>query len=197
MLPAQSAVGQFTGADASLNFYLLTQPADARAVQDEIYSLKVAEMKAADEQAKKQAEDVLKKQSMEQVQKEQPLAASGNFTFEGSWYDASTPKQYFVGGASEPDCDYEIKKNGGHWSIANHCPNLKRSIDRVDVQAGQLRFRLTGHDPAFPYSRVTSPSRYLQTGRSWMAGEPITIKRTLLPAITQFSGFAASKKAQA
>ncbi len=150
---AQTAAGQFAGAGASLNFYLLTQPTDARAIQDEMYRLKVAEMKAADEQAKKQAEDERRKQSMSRCRKSR-IADSGNFTFEGSWYDASTPKQYFVGGGSEPDCDYEIKKSSGHWSIANHCPHLKRSIDRVDVQAGQLRFRLTGHDPAFPFSEV-------------------------------------------
>jgi hypothetical protein len=151
---AQTAVGQFAGAGSSLNFYLLTQPADARAIQDEIYSLKVAEMKAADEQAKKQAEDLRRKQLLDQQQQEQSAVKSGTFTFEGSWYDASTPKQYFIGGKDEPDCDYVIKKSGSHWSIANHCPHLKRSIDRVDVQAGQFSFRLTGHDSGFPYSEV-------------------------------------------
>jgi tetratricopeptide (TPR) repeat protein len=151
---AQTAVGQFEGACTSLNYYLLTQPADARAVQDEIYSLKVAEMKAEDQQTKTQAEELRRSQLQAQKQKEQTIAASGSVTFEGSWYDASTPKQYFVGGESEPECDYTIKKSGGHWSIVNHCPHMKRSIDRVDVQAGQLTFRVTGHDPAFPYSEV-------------------------------------------
>jgi hypothetical protein len=151
---AQSAAGQFAGADASLNFYLLTQPADARAIQDEIYSLKVAELKAADEQAKKQVDEQRKMQLQDQQKNTQSAVNSGAFTFEGIWYDASTPKQYFVGGKDEPDCDYVIKKGGGHWSIANNCPHLKRSIDRIETQAGQFSFRLTGHDPGFPYSEV-------------------------------------------
>jgi tetratricopeptide (TPR) repeat protein len=151
---AQSAAGQFAGAGASLNFYLLTQPSDARAIQDEIYSLKVAELKAEDEQTKKQAEDLRKKQLSEQQKNVQSAVNSGAFTFEGIWYDASTPKQYFVGGKDEPDCDYVIKKNGGHWSIANRCPHLKRSIDHIEVQSGQFSFRLTGHDSGFPYSEV-------------------------------------------
>jgi hypothetical protein len=154
MAAAQSAAGQYAGAGSSLNFYLLTQPADARAIQDEIYSLKVTEMKAEDEQSKKQAEDLRKKQILEQQRKEQTAIKSGAFTFEGSWYDASMPKQYFIGGKDEPNCDYVIRKSGGHWSIANQCPQLKRSIDRIEVQAGQLSFRLTGHDPGFPYSEV-------------------------------------------
>jgi hypothetical protein len=151
---AQSAVGQYADAGISLNFYLLTQPTDARAIQDEIYSLKVAEMKAEDEQAKKQAEEQRKKQLLDQQQKEQTVVKSGSFSFEGSWYDASSPKQYFVGGKDDPNCDYEIRKSGGHWSITNHCPHLKRSIDRLEVLAGQLSFRLTGHDSGFPYSEV-------------------------------------------
>jgi hypothetical protein len=163
---AQTAAGQFAGAGSSLNFYLFTQPADARAVQDEIYSLKVAEMKSEDEQVKKQAEDQRKKQFLDQQQKEQTVVKSGAFTFEGSWYDASTPKQYFVGGKDEPDCDYTIKKSGGHWSIANHCPHLKRSIDRIEVQAGQLSFRLTGHDPGFPYAEVDVTFTLLPDGQS-------------------------------
>jgi hypothetical protein len=151
---AQNAAGQYAGAGVSLNYYLLTQPADARAVQDEIYSLKVAELKAADQQVKKQSEDLRQKQLSDQRQQTQSAVNTGNLTFEGIWYDASTPKQYFVGGKDEPECDYTIKKSGGHWSISNHCPHLKRSIDRVDSQAGQFSFRLTGHDPAFPYSEV-------------------------------------------
>lgn len=167
---AQTAVGQFAGADASLNFYLFTQPADARAIQDEIYSLKVAEMKAEDQQTKKQAEDLRHQQLQAQQQQVQNAVKSGGFTFEGSWYDASTPKQYFAGGKDEPDCDYEIRKSGGHWSIANHCPRLKRSIDRIEALAGQLSFRLTGHDPGFPYSEVAvtftlSPDGKTMNGR--------------------------------
>jgi len=151
---AQTAAGQYAGAGSSLNYYLLTQPADARAIQDQIYSLKVMEMKADDELAKKQAEELRRKQLLDQQQKDQVAVNSGTSTFEGSWYDASTPKKFFVGGHDEPNCDYTIKKNGGHWSIANQCPHLKRSIDHLEVKTGQLSFRLTAHDPAFPYSEV-------------------------------------------
>ncbi|MFZ1085395.1 MAG: hypothetical protein WAN35_10550 [Terracidiphilus sp.] len=151
---AQTAAGQYAGAGSSLNFYLLTQPTDARAIQDEIYSLKVSELKAEDEQTKKQAEELRRKQLLEQQQKDQVAVNSASSSFEGSWYDASTPKQFFVGGKDDPNCDYTIRKNGGHWSVTNPCPNLKRSIDRLEVLAGQFSFRLTGHDPGFPYSEV-------------------------------------------
>ena len=62
---AQKAAEKYDDAVASLNFYLLTQPADARDAQDEIYKLKalkesaaddrkLAEQKAAEEQQRRQ-----------------------------------------------------------------------------------------------------------------------------------------------
>jgi hypothetical protein len=46
---AQKAAEKYDDAVASLNFYLLTQPADARDAQDEIYKLKALKESAADD----------------------------------------------------------------------------------------------------------------------------------------------------
>src|ERR1039458_4692333 len=54
---AQKAAERYDDAIASLNLYLLTQPADARAAQDEIYKLKALKQSAADDQAKRQKEE--------------------------------------------------------------------------------------------------------------------------------------------
>jgi hypothetical protein len=65
---AQKAAEKYDDAVASLNFYLLTQPADARDAQDEIYKLKalkesaaddrkLAERKAAEEQQRRRREE--------------------------------------------------------------------------------------------------------------------------------------------
>jgi len=65
---AQKAAKKYDDAVASLNFYLLTQPADARDAQDEIYKLKalresavddrkLAEQKAAEERQRRQQEE--------------------------------------------------------------------------------------------------------------------------------------------
>jgi len=48
---AQKAAQQYDDAIASLNLYLLTQPADARDAQDEIYKLKALKQSVADDQA--------------------------------------------------------------------------------------------------------------------------------------------------
>jgi hypothetical protein len=48
---AQEAANQYDDAIASLNVYLLTQPADARDARDEIYKLKVDKQAAADQKA--------------------------------------------------------------------------------------------------------------------------------------------------
>ncbi len=47
----QKAASQYDDAIASMNFYLLTQPADARDAQDEIYKLKADKQAAADQKA--------------------------------------------------------------------------------------------------------------------------------------------------
>jgi tetratricopeptide (TPR) repeat protein len=59
---AQKAAGQYDDAIASLNLYLLSQPADARDAQDEIYKLRAdkqaaAEKKAAEEKRKWEEEN--------------------------------------------------------------------------------------------------------------------------------------------
>src|ERR1039458_8665702 len=54
---AQKAAERYDDAIASLNLYLLTQPADARDAQDEIYKLKALKQSAADDQAKRQKEE--------------------------------------------------------------------------------------------------------------------------------------------
>ena len=54
---AQKAAEQYDDAIASLNLYLLTQPADARDAQDEIYKLKALKQSAADDAAKRQQEE--------------------------------------------------------------------------------------------------------------------------------------------
>jgi tetratricopeptide (TPR) repeat protein len=48
---AQKAASQYDDAIASLNLYLLTQPADARDAQDEIYKLEANKQAAADQKA--------------------------------------------------------------------------------------------------------------------------------------------------
>ena len=57
---AQKAAGQYDDAVASLNIYLLFQPADARDAQDEIYKLKALKQTAMDDQtnqARRQQEE--------------------------------------------------------------------------------------------------------------------------------------------
>ncbi len=53
---AQEAAEHYDDAVASLNLYLLFQPADARDAQDEVYKLKADKQAAVDEQLKKQRE---------------------------------------------------------------------------------------------------------------------------------------------
>ncbi|MGD0546392.1 MAG: hypothetical protein ABR991_01020, partial [Terracidiphilus sp.] len=66
----------------------------------------------------------------------------------------SAPNVFFSGGQSDPGCDYQIKQNGGRWSIANSCTRSKRTIDKIEVGVRQLTFRITAHDPGFPYAEV-------------------------------------------
>jgi hypothetical protein len=53
----QKTATHYDDAIASLNLYLLTQPADARDAQDEIYKLKALKQSAAEEQLRKQREE--------------------------------------------------------------------------------------------------------------------------------------------
>jgi tetratricopeptide (TPR) repeat protein len=151
---AQTAAGKYDDAIATLNFYLLAQPTEARNTQDEIYRLKALERKAADEQAKQQTEEQ-QRLSLEDKKRAERAAIDGmNVSVEGKWYQASTPNVYFAGGQSNPECDYVVKQSGGRWSITNGCSKSSRAIDNIEVQPRQLSFRLSGRDSGFPYSEV-------------------------------------------
>jgi len=64
---AQKAAAQFDDAIASLNLYLLTQPADARDAQDEIYKLKALKQAAADEAQRRADEERARANSPEAI----------------------------------------------------------------------------------------------------------------------------------
>jgi hypothetical protein len=151
---AQTAAGRYDDAIASLNFYLLTQPADARNTQDEIYRLKALGQRAAEEQAKKQTEEQQRELLAVRQQDERAATAAGKYTVEGRWYEIPTPNDFFIGGKSNPECDYYVKQDGGRWTIKNNCLVSIRTIDKVEVKTRQLSFRLSGRDPGFPYSEV-------------------------------------------
>jgi tetratricopeptide (TPR) repeat protein len=152
---AQTIAGRYDDAVTSLVFYQAVDPADARATQDEIYRLKALGQRAADEQAKKQAEDQKHKLVQEQKQKERATADAMQYTVEGSWYPVSAPGGYFVGGESNPACDYTVKQNKKGWEIKSTCSPAKRFIDNIEVQPRQLSFRLLGRDPEFQFSQIT------------------------------------------
>jgi hypothetical protein len=147
----QKAQSHYGDASDSLSFYLLTQPADARDVQDEVYGLIALAQKAADDDAKKQAEE--QKRRLLEEQRKEDLAAieSGKHTVEGRWYESPTPNDYFAGGIDKPDCDYVISRSGGRWEIRNACSRSNWSIGNIDVQTRQIAFKLSGHDPGYPY----------------------------------------------
>ncbi|MGA3373589.1 MAG: hypothetical protein ABSC48_17715 [Terracidiphilus sp.] len=151
---AQTDAGRFDDAIASLYLYLLTEPADARNTQDEIYRLRALGQKAADEQAKRQTEEQQRQLMAERQQGEPTDAEAGKYTVEGRWYAIPTQNDFFVGGKSNPECDYIVKQNGGRWTITNGCSASKRTIDKIEVKTRQLSFRLSGHDSSFPYSEV-------------------------------------------
>jgi len=149
---AQKAVGKYNDAIASLNLYQLAQPTDARSAQDEIYSLTVLAQRATDDAAKKQAAELQRK--LEEEQKEQARAEreSRRYTIEGRWYETPTPGDFFIGGKSNPECDYVISQSSGRWSITNSCSKAPWTIDKIQVQARQISFRLSGNDPGYPVS---------------------------------------------
>jgi tetratricopeptide (TPR) repeat protein len=65
---AQKAAAQYDDAIASLNFYLASQPADARDAQDEIYKIKALKQAAADEIATRQRAVDAERQRQEEEQ---------------------------------------------------------------------------------------------------------------------------------
>jgi len=180
MATAQKAAGRYDDASTSLNFYLLTQPSDARNIQDEIYRLKALGMRMADEQAKKQKEEQQSKVLEEQQQQERAANEASKFSVEGRWYEASTPNDYFVGGKSDPQCDFYVKQKGKQWVITNDCIRGKRSIDDVDVQTRQLSFRLSGNDPVAPFS-VVSVTFTLSSDGQTLEGRGTAYDKTYYP----------------
>ena len=77
---AQKAAAHYDDAIASLNLYLLTQPADARDAQDEIYKLKALKQ-AAEQEAKVEVQ-----KKAEEAQKEAERQKASEPRFEGAWY---------------------------------------------------------------------------------------------------------------
>jgi len=149
---AQKAAGLYDDAIASLNLYQLTQPSEARSSQDEIYRLKA--LAQVDNEAKKQKEQEQQKLQREQQQRERAALEGMQLTVEGKWYQIPMPGDYFVGGESRPDCDYSISQSHGQWTVKNSCPRPGWAIDDIHVQGRQISFRLSGHDPGFPFAAV-------------------------------------------
>ncbi|MGA2649285.1 MAG: hypothetical protein ABSF28_02120 [Terracidiphilus sp.] len=152
---AEAAEGHYQDAVASLNFYLLTQPIDARTAQDDIYRFLALEQGAADEEAKRDADEQRRKLLEEQRQKERADFEAGKYTFEGRWYAIPLPNNYFVGGELKPECDYSINQKSGRWDITNSCSRHNWAIEDIQLQTGQIRFRLSGHDPGYPFVMVS------------------------------------------
>ena len=151
---AQALAGLNDDAISSLVFYQAVTPADSRATKDEIYRLKALAQMMADEQAKSNKEEQKNQLRMEEQQKERTSTAGMNYTVEGRWYPASTAGDFFAGGESNPDCDYEIKQGAGHWTIKNTCTPSKRTISDIEAQPREIRFKILSRDPAFPFSEV-------------------------------------------
>jgi len=177
---AQTLAGRYDDAISSLIFYQAVAPTDSRNTQDEIYRLKALGQKTADEQAKKQAEDQKHKLVLEQKQKERASADAMQYTVEGSWYPVSAPGGYFVGGESNPNCDYSIRQGKKGWEIKSNCTPAARSIDNVEVQPRQLSFRLLGKDKEFQYSQITVTLALSSNGQI-LEGPAVTYDKSLFP----------------
>jgi tetratricopeptide (TPR) repeat protein len=114
---AQKAANHYDDAVASLNFYLLTQPADARDAQDEIYKLKALKQAAADKQAvqaqkQREAEQKAAAEQQRKQQEEQNLQG-------GVWAHEIPPRRYELtlrGDRLIGSCvlmyDYDLERKG-------------------------------------------------------------------------------------
>lgn len=170
---AEAAEGHYKDAVASLNFYLLTQPIDARAAQDEIYGFLALEQGAADDEAKRDTEEQRRKLLEEQRQRERADLEAGKYTVDGKWYDTPSPNNYFVGGESKPECDYSISQKSGRWDITNSCSRHDWAIGDIQVQTGQIRFRLSGHDPGYPPVMVSVTFTLSGDGQELVGAETV------------------------
>ena len=151
---AQTAAGQYYEAIANLNFYQLTQFVPDRKAQDEIYRLMALGQTTADQKEKEQAEEQLRKLREDNRQQERSAVEGRQFTIEGRWYGIPVPNDYFVGDKSKPECDYIITQSSGRWTIKNACSRPSWAIDKIRVDARQISFRLSGHDPAYSFAEV-------------------------------------------
>ena len=174
---AQTLASKYDDAIASLIFYQAIQPGDARNTQDEIYRLKALGKTAAEDQAKKQSEEQRRKLLLEQQKKDRASSETMQYSIEGRWYPVIAPTGYFAGGESNPQCDYTILQNKGRWEIRNTCSPQKRTIEDVDVQPRQLRFKLVGRDPGFPFSEVLVSFNLSNDGQSMDGTETTYDKR--------------------
>jgi hypothetical protein len=168
----QASVGRYNDAVASLSYYQLTLSADARKSEDaqkteyEIYRLKALGQREADAKAKKQEEELHSKLLSEKQQEELAVIEAMKYTVEGKWYQDTTPNDFFLGGKSNPECDYSVKQNGGRWTITNSCSRSKWGIDSIEVRGRELTFRLAGHDPAYPFSQVVVTFALSEDGKT-------------------------------
>jgi tetratricopeptide (TPR) repeat protein len=170
---AEKAVGRYNDAIASLNLYEIAQPTDARSTQDEIYSLTVLAQREADDKAKKQAAEEQRKLVEDQKEKERADREARRYTIEGRWFETPSPGDLFIGGKSNPECDYSISQSGGKWAVTNTCSRPPWTIDKIQVQPGQISFRLTGNDPGYPVSVAIVTFRLSNDGETLNGQESI------------------------
>lgn len=174
---AQALAGKYDDAITNMIFYQAIQPTDARNAQDEIYRFKALAKAAADDQAKKQTTEQRRKLVQEKQQKELAATESMSYTIEGRWYPVSAPNGYFVGGESNPECDYIIRQNGKRWEVKSTCTPSTRTIDNVDIQPRQVSFRLLGKDPAFAFSQIAVSLSLSNDGQT-LEGRAVTYDKS-------------------
>jgi hypothetical protein len=174
----QASAGRYDDAIASLNLYELTQPADARDAQDEVYRLKALQRVAADEEAKKQAKDQQRKALAEKQFEDRAASQAGGYTVAGRWYDNHTADDYFVGSQSKPECDYSVNESAGRWVVTNGCSRPTWAIDQIQVRAGEISFHLSGHDPGYPFTLVTVTLTLSDDGKSLGGQEAVYLNGT-------------------
>ena len=123
---AQKAAGQYDDAIASLNLYLLTQPADARDAQDEIYKLKALKQSAADDQARTQQEEQQRQQAEQQRQRQEQQRA-----YESSPAGIAAKRQ-------QQQQELLGKLNGSRYYCGKNWT--------IDIQGNRLKFRAYYND---------------------------------------------------
>jgi len=183
---AQSSAGRYDDAIASLGYFQLLQPGDARSTEEarnteyEIYRLKALGQREAEAKAKKQTEELQSRLLSEKQQAERAAIEAMKYTVEGRWYEDTTPNDFFLGGKSRPECDYYVKQDGKRWTITNGCSRPKWVIDNIEVQGRKLGFRLSGHDPAYPFAQVIITFVLSEDGQT-LAGRGNPYDETLSP----------------